>query len=104
VDAQLHPVDRAVHLDPRIDQRLAAFIGDLEGEMIAPLAHDFHRPVEDGRALMRLLPLGAIAREGMGPRQRPIDRVPIMRRNASDRLEVERIDHFMHGGVPQQSM
>jgi hypothetical protein len=58
--------------------------------------------VEDGGALMRRLPLRPVPRQPVRPCQRTIDRVPIMRRHAADHRQVERIDHFMHDGVPRR--
>ena len=46
LDAQAHAVDGARHLDPRIDQRLAAFARRLDGQRLGAPGHDLLRLVE----------------------------------------------------------
>ena len=65
-DAQPHAVDRPIHLDQRIDQRLTAFAGRLDGQLLAPPLHNRGRGLQDLDPPGRAQPAVTIAKQAIG--------------------------------------
>ena len=72
IDAALCSFDRPVHLDQRIDQRLASLARRLGGQMLAALLHDRGRTAQDLDPFGPGKPRVAVPEECVGGRERPI--------------------------------
>jgi hypothetical protein len=67
VDRVPHAGDRAVDLDESVRQWLAALARDLAAEMLALPCHQYRKPAQDVRPLMRLEPSVAVGELPLGP-------------------------------------
>ena len=69
LDAQADAIDGPIGLDERIDQRLAALAGGLQGQVIAARLHQICRAAKDFDSPRRAEPGVAIAKQPLGRRQ-----------------------------------
>ena len=73
LDAQAHAVDGPAHLDPRVEERLAAFARGLDRQLLGARLHELDGLFEDSEALDRLEPRIAVLIEAVSDSQRRLD-------------------------------